>query len=130
MNVRKILLIDDDPDLRLIGRVSLTRVGKWEVVEAASGPEALERAREEQPDLILLDVMMPKRDGYDVCQTVRADPRYADVKIIVLTAKGGALDGEKALALGADAFFSKPFGLEELSCRVKELLAESPGDDG
>ncbi|GMG81037.1 response regulator [Paralimibaculum aggregatum] len=126
---RSVLLVDDEPNIAFSLEYLMKRDG-YEVRVAGDGEAALDSIRAQKPDLILLDVMMPKRDGYDVCQTVRADPRYADVKIIVLTAKGGALDGEKALALGADAFFSKPFGLEELSCRVKELLAESPGDDG
>lgn len=121
---RSVLLVDDEPNIAFSLEYLMKREG-YDVRVAGDGEAALQCIRERKPDLLLLDVMMPKRDGYDVCQTVRADPEYADVKIIVLTAKGGALDGEKALALGADAFFSKPFGLEELSYRVRELLADA-----
>ncbi|MGF1502610.1 MAG: response regulator transcription factor [Paracoccaceae bacterium] len=122
-----ILLVDDEPNIAFSLEYLMKRDG-YEVRTAADGEAALARVREKKPDLVLLDVMMPKRDGYDVCQTLRADPATADVKIVVLTARGGALDGEKALALGADAFFSKPFGVEELSLRVRELLGERPAD--
>lgn len=125
---RSVLLVDDEPNIAFSLEFLMKREG-YDVRVAGDGEAALECMREKKADLVLLDVMMPKRDGYDVCQTLRADPAYSDVKIIVLTAKGGALDGEKALALGADAFFSKPFGLEELSFRVRELLADTDPND-
>ena len=120
---RSILLVDDEPNIAVSLEYLMRREG-YEVRVASDGDAALQCVRERKPDLLLLDVMMPKRDGYEVCQTLRSDPATADIKIVVLTAKGGAIEGEKALALGADAFFSKPFGLEELSRRVRELLGE------
>ncbi len=120
---RSILLVDDEPNIAFSLEYLMRRDG-YDVRTASDGDAALQCVRERKPDLLLLDVMMPKRDGYEVCQTLRSDPETADIKIVVLTAKGGAIEGEKALALGADAFFSKPFGLEELSRRVRELLGE------
>lgn len=120
---RSVLLVDDEPNIALSLEFLMRRDG-YEVRTASDGDAALQCVREKKPDIVLLDVMMPGRDGYDVCQTLRADPDCADIKIVVLTAKGGAIEGEKALALGADAFFSKPFGIEELSRRVRELLGE------
>lgn len=120
---RSVLLVDDEPNIALSLEFLMKRDG-YEVRTASDGDAALQCVREKKPDIVLLDVMMPGRDGYDVCQTLRSDPDCADIKIVVLTAKGGAIEGEKALALGADAFFSKPFGIEELSRRVRELLGE------
>lgn len=121
---RSVLLVDDEPNIALSLEFLMRRDG-YEVRTASDGDAALQCVREKKPDLILLDVMMPGRDGYDVCQTLRADPDCAGIKIVVLTAKGGAIEGEKALALGADAFFSKPFGIEELSRRVRALLGDA-----
>ncbi|MEM6971576.1 MAG: response regulator [Pseudomonadota bacterium] len=118
-----ILLVDDEPNIALSLKYVMTRDG-YDVRCAEDGERALECIRERKPDLVLLDLMMPKRDGFDVCQTLRADPSFSDVKILMMTARGGAMDGEKALALGADAFFTKPFGVQELSVRVRELLGE------
>ena len=121
-----VLLVDDEPNIAYSLEFQMTRDG-YDVRVASDGDAALQCARERTPDLVLLDVMMPKRDGYDVCQTLRSDPAFAATKIVILTAKGGAIEGEKALALGADAYFSKPFGLKELSRRVRELLG-APAD--
>ncbi|MEM9781034.1 MAG: response regulator [Pseudomonadota bacterium] len=124
-----ILLVDDEPNIALSIKYIMTRDG-YEVRTAEDGESALEKVRERKPDLVLLDLMMPKRDGFDVCQTLRADPDCADVKILLMTARGGAMDGEKAMALGADAFFTKPFGVKELSSRVRELLGSACLADG
>ncbi len=122
---RSVLLVDDEPNIAFSLEYLMKRDG-YEVRTVADGEAALAAMHERKPDLVVLDVMMPKRDGYDVCQTMRRDPELADVKIVILTAKGGPVEGEKALALGADAFFSKPFGIEELSRRVSRLLDDAP----
>jgi DNA-binding response OmpR family regulator len=90
---------------------------------AADGEQALEAAGEFAPDLVLLDVMLPRRSGYEVCQALRASPSSRDVKIIMLTAKGRDVEMSKGLALGADAYMTKPFSTRELVERVERLLA-------
>ena len=124
---RSVLLVDDEPNIAVSLEYLMKRDG-YAVRTAADGEAALACIAEEKPDIVLLDVTMPKRDGYDVCQALRANPATRDVKIVILTARGGAVEGEKAMALGADAFFSKPFGLEDLSRRVRELLEDAPRD--
>ena len=123
MNVRKILLIDDDPDLRLIGRLSLTRIGKWEVVEAESGSQALEQARAEQPDLILLDVMMPGMDGVTTLTELRKEPATAEIPVIFMTAKAQPHEIARYHELGAAGVITKPFDPMELPDRILELTA-------
>ena len=123
---RSVLLVDDEANIALSLEFTMSRAG-YEVRTVADGEAALEAARERRPDLVLLDVMMPKINGYEVCRQLRADPATADVKIVMLTAKGGPVEGEKALALGADAFFAKPFSMAELSRRVRELIGEPAG---
>jgi DNA-binding response OmpR family regulator len=96
-----------------------------EVYSATDGDEALQAIRENIPDLILLDVMMPKRDGFEVCQMVRANPEWKKVKIIMLTAKGREVDQEKGLALGADDYITKPFATQELVKKVRMVMEGS-----
>ena len=89
---------------------------------ARDGEEALQRIREAKPDLMFLDIMMPKKDGYQVCQEVKSDPDLKDIYIIMLTAKGQQADRERALSAGADEFITKPFSPLEILARVKALL--------
>ncbi len=119
--IPSILVVDDAPNI-VLSLEFLMRQEGYEVRTASNGDEALLSIQENPPDLILLDVMMPKRDGYEVCQTVRSDPRFARVKIIMLTAKGRAIEQEKGLALGADAYITKPFSTREVVDAVKTLL--------
>jgi DNA-binding response OmpR family regulator len=95
----------------------------FEVAVATDGDAALHKAAEFRPDLILLDVMMPKKSGFEVCQALRADATLAAVKIVMLTAKGRESEVAKGLALGADAYITKPFSTKDLVARVKSLLA-------
>lgn len=97
----------------------------YEVLMAGDGEEALEIAEASAPDLIILDVMIPKRDGYDVCQTIRANPALKHVRIMMVTAKGQEVEIEKGLALGADAYMTKPFSTKELVAKVRLLLGDS-----
>jgi DNA-binding response OmpR family regulator len=119
----KILVVDDEPNIVLSLEFLMKRAG-YEVRTASNGEEALQAIGEDVPDLVLLDVMMPKRDGYEVCQAVRANPQWRDVRIVMLTAKGRDVEREKGLALGADDYVTKPFATQELLERVRQLLGE------
>lgn len=118
---KKILIVDDEPNIVISLEFLMRREG-FEVSVARDGEEALSRIHAERPDLVLLDVMMPKRNGFDVCQAVRAEPNLAGLKIIMLTAKGREAEVAKGLALGADAYIPKPFSTRDLVIQVKSLL--------
>jgi DNA-binding response OmpR family regulator len=118
----KILVIDDDADIRSIARLSLSRLGGMEVIEAASGDEGVRRAREETPDVILLDLMMPTMDGLDTLAALRAQPATALTPVIFLTARAGE-EAERLRALGAAGVLIKPFDPRTLSQDVRALVA-------
>ena len=119
---RKVLIADDEPNIVVSLEFLMKREGH-QVVVARDGDEALAAIRRERPDLVLLDVMMPGKTGFDVCAAVRADESLAATKIVLLTAKGRDTDVAKGTALGADAYITKPFSTKELAARVRELLA-------
>lgn len=120
----KVLIIDDDPILRRLLGIRLSQVG-YSVMEATNGEEGLRAAYQERPDIILLDVMLPRVDGLEVCQQLR---RLCDVPILMLSAKGLSGDRVKGLRVGADDYVTKPFDMTELLLRMVALLrrAESP----
>ena len=120
-----ILIADDDPNI-VLSLEFLMRQAGYRVRVARDGEAALAAVAEEPPDLLLLDVMMPRRSGYDVCQTVRADPALNRVRIVMLTAKGRDVERTKGLALGADDYITKPFSTREVVARVREILARPP----
>ena|SRR2546428_2026038 len=117
----RILLCDNEETLRNLMRASLDGLGH-QILEARTGDEGLQLARELLPDLVLLDMMMPGRSGLEVLKDLRADPALADVAVVMVTARVQAYDREAALAAGADAFLSKPFRPAELVGIVSELL--------
>ena len=117
----KILVVDDDPDIARFVEVNLRTYG-YEVHMASDGLQALEKAHEVRPDLILLDVMMPNLDGFEVARRLRSDPRMANVNIIMLTAKAMSADKVLGLTAGADDYIIKPFDPIELVARVKGVL--------
>ena len=119
---RSVLVVDDEPNIVLSLEFLMKQAG-YAVRVARDGEAALEAVKAEPPELILLDVMMPKRDGFDVCQTIRANPDWRGVKILLLTAKGRDIEREKGMALGADDYITKPFSTREVVDRVKQLLA-------
>ncbi len=121
---KSVLVVDDEPNIVLSLEFLMTQAG-YEVRIARDGNEALEAVVEKTPDLILLDLMIPGRDGYDVCQTLRRSEEWATIPIIMLTAKGREVEKEKGLALGANDYVTKPFSTSELTARVKELLGDS-----
>ncbi len=117
----KILVADDEPDaLELVG-FNLKQAG-FEVVTADDGAEALKKARETRPDLVLLDLMLPEIDGLEVCKALRRDPATAAIPVIMLTAKAAEIDRVLGLELGADDYVTKPFSPRELVLRVRNLL--------
>ena len=121
---RNVLIADDEQNIVISLQYLMKREGHA-VSVARDGREALAAIQRDRPDLVLLDVMMPGMSGFDVCQAVRADPALVGVKILLLTAKGRDTDLAKGLALGADAYMTKPFSTQELAARVRALL-ESP----
>jgi len=118
---KKILIVDDEPNI-VISLEFLMKKEGFEIAVAVDGDEALAKVAGFDPDLVLLDVMMPKKSGYEVCEALRADPARSGLKIVMLTAKGRDTEVAKGLALGADAYVTKPFSTRELVSRVKELL--------
>jgi DNA-binding response OmpR family regulator len=122
----RILIVDDEPNIVVSLEFLMRREG-YAVSVARDGEEGLASIRAELPDLVLLDVMMPKLNGYDVCQQVRSDPALARIRIVLLTAASArSADVDKGLALGADAYIPKPFGTRDLVIQVNSLLdAES-----
>ncbi|MFZ4791687.1 MAG: response regulator transcription factor [Candidatus Competibacteraceae bacterium] len=120
----KILVVDDEPNIVLSLEFLMKQAG-FQVRTASDGEAALTAVAAEPPDLVLLDVMMPRKNGYEVCQAIRANPDWKGVRIIMLTAKGREVEREKGLALGADDYITKPFSTKEVVERVRELLAEA-----
>ena len=122
----RILIADDEPNIVLALELLMKREG-YETRTTGDGEAAVVAAQAFRPDLILLDVMMPKMDGYEVCQRLRADPELKDVVIVMLTAKGREVEKEKGMALGADFYITKPFSTRDVVRSVKEVLAAKPG---
>ena len=118
-----VLVVDDEPNIVLSLEFLINQAG-YEVRVARDGEAALRAMEEKIPDLVLLDVMMPRRDGFDVCETIRANPAWKKVRIIMLTAKGRDIEREKGLALGADAYITKPFSTREAMKRIKQFLGD------
>jgi len=123
----KVLIIDDDADIRLIAGMSLARVGGMEVIEADGGLEGARKAREEHPDVILLDMMMPTMDGTETLAVLRAQPATATTPVIFLTAKAAGAEVERITALGAAGVLIKPFDPRTLSDEVRALVKQSLG---
>ncbi|MCU0956723.1 MAG: response regulator [Hydrogenophaga sp.] len=120
---KKILIADDEPNILISLEFLMKREG-YEVVVARDGQEALAAIEKERPALVLLDVMMPVKTGFDVCHEVRASESLRDTLILMLTAKGRDTDVAKGLALGANAYMTKPFSTKELVQKVREMLGE------
>jgi DNA-binding response OmpR family regulator len=118
---RTVLLVDDEPNIILSLEFLIEQAG-YEARVARDGDAALKSIEERKPDLVLLDVMLPKRDGFDVCQRIRANPAWNDIRIVMLTAKGRDSEREKGLALGADAYITKPFSTREAMEQIKRFL--------
>ena len=118
----KILVVDDEPEAVELVEFNLKQAG-YAVSTAVDGAEALKKARAQPPDLIVLDVMLPEMDGFEICKTLRLEPVTARVPVIMLTAKAAEIDRVLGLELGADDYLTKPFSPRELLLRVKKILA-------
>ncbi len=118
---KTVLVVEDEPNIILSLEFLIKEAG-YNVRVALDGEEALKAVAEEAPDVVLLDIMIPKRDGYDVCKTIRADPALKDLHIIMLTARGLETEKEKGLAMGADEYITKPFSTRELTQKLKQHL--------
>lgn len=131
MEIRKIMLVEDEPDIRAIGEISLARVGGWQTVLATSGEEAVAVARVERPDLIVMDVMMPGIDGPTTLARLRADPTTAFIPVVFLTAKVHPREVARYRELGALGTIAKPFDPMILPSQISALAAAaSPGSTG
>lgn len=116
-----ILVADDEPSIVLSLQVLLQKAG-YEVRVARNGEEAMQSVEAGAPDLILLDAMMPKRDGFDVCQSLRSNPALKDLPIIMLTAKSRDVERQKGMALGATDYITKPFSTRDLVATVRKYV--------
>ena len=122
----EILVVEDEDNIAIALNYLLTREG-YTQTRLATGAGAVEMIRARKPDLVLLDVMLPEVSGYEICQSVRADESCSEVRILMMTARGSAMERRKGLAMGADGFITKPFELKELREEVRKILA-SPRD--
>ncbi len=118
--MQKILIVEDEQDMLELYRIRLEKEG-FEVLAAGDGEEGLKLAREEKPGLILLDLMLPKLDGFKVCRMLKFDNRYKHIPVIMLTARVEDKDRKLGISVGADAYMTKPFDWEELNEKIKEL---------
>ena len=121
---KKILVVDDKANIVLSLEFLMKKAG-YDVRTASNGEEALAAIDADPPDLILLDVNMPTKNGFEVCETIRARNEWAHIHIIMLTAHGRDIEREKGLALGADDYLTKPFAIREVVSKVQELLEQS-----
>jgi DNA-binding response OmpR family regulator len=126
---KRVLVVEDEDNIAIALDYLMTREG-YQHDRVANGAEALPRIRATRPDLVLLDVMLPEVSGFEICQGVRLDPALAGVRILMMTARGSAIERRKGLALGADGFVSKPFDLGELRAEVRRLLEADPPAGG
>jgi len=121
---KEILIVDDEPNVVVPIQFLMEQLG-YRVMIAERGEDALDLIYQYKPDLVLLDIMLPGIDGYEVCEIVRLNPEYRKIKIIFLTAKGREEEIAKGLALGADAYITKPFSNAALVAKIKELLEKT-----
>ena len=122
-NTKRILVVDDEPDLVVIISKALKYKG-YEVITASDGQEGLDKAKTQKPDLIILDLMLPKINGYKVCGLLKRDTKYAKIPVILLTAKATVKDIELGEKIGADAYITKPYECDALLSKIEELIKE------
>jgi DNA-binding response OmpR family regulator len=121
----RILIVDDEPDLLSMLRFGLELDG-FEVIEASDGEQGLDLARSRDPNLIVLDLMLPRMDGYKVCRALKFDARYRNIPIFILSARTAEKDKRLALDLGADEFMTKPYEVKALVAKIRAKLALPP----
>ena len=126
---KKILIVDDEPNIVTALEYLLQRSG-YEVLLASDGETALQQVEQHVPDLVLLDVLLSVKSGYEVCQRMREHADWQHIKIIMLSAKGREAEVNKGLSMGADLYVTKPFSNKELVAKIDELLAAAPNPGG
>ena len=124
----KLLIADDEPAVRALVHATLEG-NDYQIIEAGDGVEALELVREESPSLVLLDVMMPRLNGLDVCRAIKSDPSTSDTMVVMLTAQAQQRDRERGMAAGADVYFTKPFSPLALLDLVEQVRQAPAGPD-
>ncbi len=122
-SAKKILLVEDEPEFRMALRIRLEANG-YEVIEAEDGVTGLDMARNQSPHLIVLDIMLPKMDGYKVARLLKFDEKYRNIPIVMLTARSQQNDRETGLTVGSDAYVTKPYKPQEMLDIIAKLLAE------
>ena len=130
MKTMKILIVDDEPHLRMLIQQTLEELEEEgvDLFTASNGEEALETIRDEQPNLVFLDVMMPKKNGFDVCNAVKNEMGLGHIHVILLTAKGQEFDRKRGQEVGADLYMTKPFDPDALIAKARSVLGLStPG---
>ena len=123
---KRILIADDEPSI-VAALEYLLQQGGYEVHVARNGEEALESLARRVPDLVLLDVMMPRKSGYEICTRIREQSEWRHIKVVMLSAKGRDAEVSRGLAIGADLYVTKPFSTRELMAKIDALLAPAPG---
>lgn len=118
----KVLIAEDDPDIQVILRMVLTRLGKSEVQLISQGDQVVPKAREMKPDLILLDMMLPEKSGMEICSELKVDPQLKKIPVIFLTARALPMDIKEALSLGAVGYLAKPFDPMTLVSQINEIV--------
>ncbi len=122
---RRVLIVDDEPNIVWSLEFLMKKEG-YTVLTATDGEDALAQMREATPDLVLLDINIPKGNGYEICQAIRTNPTWEGIRVVMLTAKGRDVDREKGIAVGADDYVTKPFSTHEVVALIRRLL----GPDG
>jgi DNA-binding response OmpR family regulator len=120
---KKVLIVDDEPNIVAALEFLLEKQG-YQVRVAANGEEALGQLDAFRPDLVLLDVMVPKLSGYEVCQRMRAEPKWRNIKVVMLSARGREVEISKGMSLGADLYVTKPFSSADLVATIRDLLSD------
>ena len=123
MPTKQVLLVEDEDNIALALEFLIGRKG-FGLRRVASGDAAVEALRSDRPDLVVLDVMLPEKSGYEICQMIRQDEALRGVKVLMMTARGGEVERRKGMALGADAFFTKPFDTRALTDEIAHLLED------
>jgi len=122
---RKVLIVDDEPNVRRLSRTILSK--KFDVFEAENGIQAIEMAKVQKPDIILMDMMMPKMDGLTACQAIRNDPETKSIPIIMVTAVGFELNMKLSQQMGSNGYLTKPFSPHDLLAKIAQVLTDSSG---
>lgn len=120
-NKVRILLVEDEPNIMRLTSVMLEKEG-YQVIQAQNGKVGIEKAKKESPDIVVTDLIMPEKNGFDVCRGVRANPATANTPILILTAMGDEFNKSAGFEAGADDYLTKPFNINELKARIKSLL--------